>query len=85
MTRVFDPRQNINSGAKYLRIQLDRFGDPRLALAAYNAGPGTVARHQGVPPFPETEAYVSRVMDAYASYQEQIGGSKAKAVSHSGR
>ncbi|MBU8934556.1 MAG: lytic transglycosylase domain-containing protein [candidate division Zixibacteria bacterium] len=85
VTRVFDPRQNINSGTEYLRKQMDRFGDPRLALAAYNAGPGSVERHNGIPPFPETEAYVSRVMDAYASYREQIGGGKAKAISHSGR
>lgn len=85
VTKVFDPRQNILSGARYLARQMDRFGDPRLALAAYNAGPGNVARYQGIPPFPETEEYVQRVMQAYASYQEQLTDNDPKAASHSGR
>ncbi|MFH1687357.1 MAG: transglycosylase SLT domain-containing protein [bacterium] len=59
----FDPRQNIEAGTKYLKHLLDRFGDTRLAVAAYNAGPANVERYGGMPPFPETENYVQRVMD----------------------
>jgi soluble lytic murein transglycosylase-like protein len=59
-----DPLANLEGGAKYLREQLDRFsGDLSLALAAYNAGPGAVARHGGVPPYAETQRFVSRVLD----------------------
>lgn len=58
-----DPAQALDGGARYLRQQLDRFGgDERLALAAYNAGPGAVARHGGVPPYAETQRYVERVL-----------------------
>ena len=59
----FDIAQNIDGGAGYLRQMLDRFdGDLKTALAAYNAGPGTVARYQGKVPYPETVRYVQRVM-----------------------
>ncbi len=61
----FDARQNIAGGAAYLRQQLDRFGSLDLALAAYNAGPQAVTRHNGIPPYDETRAYVARVMAAY--------------------
>jgi len=60
---VFDARQNLNGGAGYLRWLLDRFGgETELALAAYNAGENAVDRHGGVPPYPETRDYVSRVL-----------------------
>lgn len=57
-----DPEQNVRGGVAYLKQQLDRFGDPRLAVAAYNAGPGAVQKAGGVPNFPETQAYVQDVM-----------------------
>ena len=58
-----DPAQNILGGARYLRNMLDKFGgDVRLALAGYNAGPGAVSRYGGVPPYPETQRYVERVL-----------------------
>ena len=73
VTNVYDPAQSIDAGTHYLRDQLDRFnGDPRLALAAYNAGPGAVASYGGVPPYPETQNYVSDVLANYARYS---GGS----------
>jgi soluble lytic murein transglycosylase-like protein len=66
VTDPTDPAQAIEGGAKYLRQQLDRFGgDVAKALAAYNAGPGAVAKYGGVPPYAETQAYVQKVM-AYA-------------------
>jgi soluble lytic murein transglycosylase-like protein len=73
VTNVYDPAQSIDGGTHYLRDQLDRFGgNVRLALAAYNAGPGAVASYGGVPPYPETQSYVSDVLANYARYS---GGS----------
>lgn len=59
-----DPVGAVDGAARYLRTQLDSFGDLRQALAAYNAGPGAVRRHGGVPPFDETRTYVARVLAA---------------------
>lgn len=53
-----DPAQNLEGGARYLRMQYDRFGSWRLALAAYNAGPEAVKKYKGVPPYDETRNYV---------------------------
>jgi len=59
-----DPTQNLTGGARYLCQQLDTFGQPDLALAAYNAGPGNVRKHGGIPPFKETQNYVSTILGA---------------------
>ncbi len=53
------PTENLNGGARYLRMMYDRFGSWKLALAAYNAGPEAVAKYGGVPPYTETQNYVS--------------------------
>ncbi len=53
-----DPRQNLEGGARYLRMMYNQFGSWRLALAAYNAGPGAVQKYNGVPPYRETKNYV---------------------------
>jgi soluble lytic murein transglycosylase-like protein len=67
----FDPVQNIDGGARYLRQLLDKFdGDEKLALAAYNAGPGAVNRWGGIPPYQETMTYVSRVMNLANNYRQ---------------
>lgn len=66
-----DPLANLDGGARYLRIQLERFGRIDLALAAYNAGPGRVARAAGIPPIVETQLYVVRVLDRFERLSER--------------
>jgi soluble lytic murein transglycosylase-like protein len=71
-TNPLDPAQAIDAGAKYLGQQLKSFGgDPRKALAAYNAGPGAVQRYGGVPPYAETQNYVRSVMAFADQYRTE--------------
>jgi soluble lytic murein transglycosylase-like protein len=65
---AFHPRQNVDGGTRYLRAMLDRYGDVRRALAAYNAGPSAVDRYKGIPPYRETKQYVLRVLHYYRGY-----------------
>jgi soluble lytic murein transglycosylase-like protein len=58
---INDPEENLNGGARYLRRMYDKFGTWKLALAAYNAGPGAVDEHDGIPPYQETIAYVAAI------------------------
>jgi soluble lytic murein transglycosylase-like protein len=70
--RVFDPRENIEGGARHLRLLLDQYnGNVRLALAAYNAGGGAVSRYNGVPPYRETVEYLQRVLAFREQYSRQ--------------
>jgi soluble lytic murein transglycosylase-like protein len=69
VTNAFDPKQNIEGGAKYLKSLIDRFSDIRLAIAGYNAGPGAVSKYGGIPPYSETRKYVERVTGLYADYK----------------
>ncbi len=64
VTDPFDPRQNLEGGARYLSQMLKQFGSRELALAAYNAGPGAVKRAGGIPPYPETQNYVRSILSA---------------------
>ena len=67
---AYDPAQNVWGGARYMRGLLDRFdGNLRLAVAAYNAGPGAVEKYGNVPPYAETQAYVQNVLASYKKYQ----------------
>ncbi len=61
VSNPFNPEQNVQAGARYLKELLGKFGKVNLALAAYNAGPGAVRQYHGVPPFRETREYIARV------------------------
>jgi soluble lytic murein transglycosylase-like protein len=68
----FDPEENILGGTRYLSLLLKRFNqDKRLAVAAYNVGPTTVAEHDAVPPIPQTRQFVDRVMRFYREFEEK--------------
>ncbi len=71
----FNPAQNIDGGVRYLKLCLDRFNNNvALALAAYNAGPESVARYQGVPPFAETKNYVADIIRDYTGQAVDLTG-----------
>lgn len=70
---IFNPRQNVFAGAKYLRELLNTFrGNKRMAIAAYNAGPGAVRKYRGVPPYRETRRYVRKVTKLFAHYKREL-------------
>lgn len=70
VSNAYDPAQNIWGGTRYIKGLLERFhGDTRLAIAAYNAGPGAVEKYGGVPPYAETQAYVENVLGSYQKYK----------------
>lgn len=75
----WNPAANLDGGCRYLARMLTRFGDLRLALAAYNAGPSAVEHYRAVPPYDETQAYVVKVLASYHNY----GGSGEEAVASS--
>jgi len=69
VTDVFDPRQNVDGGVRYLKDLQRMFGnDTRLVLAAYNAGENAVKRHNGIPPYDETQDYVRKVLAVQKAY-----------------
>jgi soluble lytic murein transglycosylase-like protein len=68
----FDPEENIFGGTRYLSLLLERFdNDKKLALAAYNAGPERVEANNGIPPIPETEGFVEKVLNYYQTYNTE--------------
>ena len=66
---AMDPASAIDGAAKYLSSLTKQFGSTELGLAAYNAGPGTVSRYGGIPPYPETRNYVSSVLSKAEAYR----------------
>jgi len=75
ITDAYDTEQNIAGGTQYFSKLLEFFGEERLAIAAYNAGPGRVKEHGGVPPIEETRTYVSRVLKYAEMYKEEMTAS----------
>lgn len=69
-----DPRTQLDGGARYLLKGLGMFGTMPLALAAYNAGPGAVQKHGGIPPYAETQTYVARITGYYNRYATRMAG-----------
>jgi soluble lytic murein transglycosylase-like protein len=83
VTNIFDPRQNIEGGARYVRFLLDRFdGDVNLTLAGYNAGEGAVEKYGWrIPPYAETQEYVRRISQRYSLLRDPNAALYAQRVS----
>lgn len=80
-----DPAVNLNLGARYLRDLRNRYGgDLTLALAAYHAGPGTIDRFGGLPPYRETQLYVGRVLRLYSEHQRDAGATPSREIRRAG-
>lgn len=78
VTDPFDPAQSLDGGARFLSGLMKQFhGDPHLALAAYNAGPGAVQKYGGIPPYQETQRYVPKVLGYAAQFSRSWAGSSA--------
>ena len=75
VSNSFDPNQSVEAGVKYLKYLQDVYKDDRLALAAYNAGPGAVDKYRTVPPYPETQNYVDRVGKHYGEARRAAAAS----------
>lgn len=71
-TDLFNPAENVRAGTKYLNYLRDRFNDPDMVLAAYNAGEASVRKYGGIPPFPETQNFVRKVSRNHQRYQQQV-------------
>jgi len=72
----FDPEDNVRGGVREFSRLVDRYsGNLQLALAAYNAGEGAVARYRGIPPYPETQSYVAQILTLYTGKPYRLAGS----------
>jgi len=76
VTDPFDPAQSLDGGARFLSGLMKQFhGDPSLALAAYNAGPGAVQKYGGIPPYQETQRYIPKVLGYAAQFSRSWASS----------
>ncbi|MFW6131917.1 MAG: lytic transglycosylase domain-containing protein [Candidatus Aminicenantaceae bacterium] len=83
---IFDPRENIEAGVKYLGFLIKRYkGKTNLVLAAYNAGPENVKKYEGVPPYRETKSYIQRVKKLYGEQYITLKQSVRKFYDQSGK